>query len=148
VQFAGEAEVLPGKIDKDVDFKPERPDEVFGLAEKTPRESLRIPTRIHSTRKDSAPPELFTFLGLAPFSAPALNARAPHIPDFAHNTARPPKYGQHTRRSFAFRIQRLRQHRDAATAAKATLAAAIVEAMSAALWAADMNPASNWDGAR
>lgn len=55
MQFAGEAEVLPGKIDKDVDFKPERPDEVFGLAEKTPRESLRIPTRIHSNRNDSAP---------------------------------------------------------------------------------------------
>ena len=54
MQFADEAQVLPGKIDKDVDFKPERPDEVFGLAEKTPRESLRIPTRIHSNRNDSA----------------------------------------------------------------------------------------------
>ena len=54
VQFAGEAQVLPGKIDKNVDFMPERPDEVFGLAEKTPRESLRIPTRIHSNRNDSA----------------------------------------------------------------------------------------------
>ena len=86
---------------------------------------------------------------LAMFSNPTPNARVPqHIPDFVHNTARPPKYGQHTRRSFAFRIQRLCQRRDAATAAKATLAAAIVEAMSSSLWAADMNPASYCDGAR
>ena len=56
MQFADEAQVLPGKIDKDVDFKPERPDEVFGLAEKTPRESLRIPARIHSNRNDPALP--------------------------------------------------------------------------------------------
>ena len=67
MQFADEAQVLPGKIDKDVDFKPERPDEVFGLAEKTPRESLRIPTRTHSNRNDSAPLFYLRFSGLPRF---------------------------------------------------------------------------------
>ena len=72
MQFADEAQVLPGKIDKDVDFKPERPDEVFGLAEKTPRESLRIPTRIHSNRNDSALLFKFMLFRLAAVSAPTL----------------------------------------------------------------------------
>ena len=77
MQFADEAQGLPGKIDKDVDFKPERPDEVFGLAEKTPRESLRIPTRIHSNRNDSALLYLFTWFSAGNVLQPDAKCKSP-----------------------------------------------------------------------
>ena len=59
MQGKGVAHVVRGNIDKDVDFKPERPDEVFGLAEQMPRESLPIPTRSHSNRNDFVPLVLY-----------------------------------------------------------------------------------------
>ena len=40
-----------GKINMDVDFNPERLDGVFGMAFKTIRKSIRIPIRIHRSRR-------------------------------------------------------------------------------------------------